>query len=100
VCLPDYQGVGIGNALFTFVASLWKGLGYRAFSCTGHPAEIRSRLRSNVWTMTRAPGHTARDTGMHAGTMAKRRATNRLTASFEYCGPALDKAIARSVLGA
>lgn len=27
VCLPDYQGVGIGNALFTFCASLWKGLG-------------------------------------------------------------------------
>lgn len=99
VCLPDYQGVGIGNALFTFCASLWKGLGYRAFSCTGHPAEMRTRARSPHWKMTRPPGHTARDTGKHAGTMAKRRATGRLTASFEYIGPALDARLAQSILG-
>src|SRR5205085_2263814 len=62
VCLPDYQGVGIGAALFNHSARLWAGLGYRVFSCTGHPAEIKSRLKSGLWKMTRKPGFTAADT--------------------------------------
>lgn len=98
VCLPDYQGVGIGNALFTFAASLWKGLGYRAFSATGHPAEIAHRKRSELWRMTRGPGFTARDTGRHARWMAKSRASSRLTASFEYVGPALERERAKACL--
>ena len=40
VTLPDYQGVGIGHALSGLVASLWRGLGYRALSTTTHPALI------------------------------------------------------------
>jgi len=55
VTLPDYQGVGIGNALSDFVASLWTALGYRASSTTTHPAMIRARLRSPNWEMRRAP---------------------------------------------
>ena len=55
VTLPDYQGVGIGNALSDFVASLWAGLGYRAISTTTHPAMIRARLRSPNWQMHRKP---------------------------------------------
>ena len=96
VCLPDYQGVGIGNALFTFAASLWAGLGYRAFSCTGHPAEMRHRARSPLWKMTRAPGFTsARRSGLpiNAG-----HAHNRLTASFEYVGPPLPREHAMALL--
>ena len=55
VTLPDYQGVGIGNALSAFVASLWKGLGCRALSTTTHPAMIAARCRSPLWRMTRRP---------------------------------------------
>jgi len=95
VCLPDYQGVGIGNALFSFVASMWAGLGYRAFSNTGHPAEIKHRMRSPLWKLTRAPSMTAK--GNHS--IDKRRASSRLTASFEYAGPALPRAQAEQVLG-
>lgn len=87
VCLPDYQGVGIGNALFTYVASMWAGLGYRCFSTTGHPAEIAHRIRSPLWRMSRAPSKTAADANVHI----KARATNRFTAGFEYIGPALSK---------
>jgi energy-coupling factor transporter ATP-binding protein EcfA2 len=94
VCLPDYQGVGIGNALFSFAASLWRGLGYRAFSNTGHPAEIAHRLRSPLWKLTRAPSRTAR--GRHS--IDRARASNRLTASFEYVGEALDRRRALEVL--
>jgi ABC-type ATPase involved in cell division/GNAT superfamily N-acetyltransferase len=103
VCLPDFQGVGIGNALFTFCAALWKGLGYRVFSCTGHPAEVGRRRRSPDWRMTRAPSFTARDGSKdHSETFrryAARRASSRLTASFEYVGPALDRSEAVRVSG-
>jgi ABC-type lipoprotein export system ATPase subunit len=98
VCLPDFQGVGIGNALFTFCASLWKSLGYRAFSCTGHPAEINRRIRSIDWKMTRKPGRTANDTGRLASSLNKCRASNRITASFEYVGPLMNRNIAERIL--
>lgn len=91
VTLPDYQGLGIGNAVSAAVASLWKGLGYRALSTTTHPALIRSRLRSPLWRMIRAPSLAgSRDVMRHADT--------RLTAGFEYIGPALSPNLARALL--
>ena len=87
--LPDYQGVGIGNALSDFVASLWTGLGYRALSTTTHPAMIRSRLRSANWTMHRAPSFASGNEGR------LKHATTRLTAGFRYIGLALPFAAAR-----
>lgn len=104
VCLPDYQGVGIGNALFTFAASLWAGLGYRAFSNTGHPAEMNARARNPNWRMTRAPSQSSRDGGRSAALQVvrerftKSRATSRLTASFEYVGPPLSRERASMIL--
>jgi GNAT superfamily N-acetyltransferase len=96
VCLPDYQGVGIGNALFTRVASMWRGLGYRAVSGTGHPAEIAHRSRSPNWRMTSAPKRHRR--GKHGSDST--RAINRLVASFEYIGPAMSKHDAKAQLEA
>ncbi len=94
VCLPDYQGVGIGNALFSYLASMWSGLGYRAFSNTAHPAEINSRARNPNWKITRMPGFTAK--GNHG--IDKTRASTRLTASFEWVGAALGEHQAKEVL--
>src|SRR5262245_60035186 len=92
VTLPDYQGVGIGAALSSFCASLWKALGYRALSTTTHPAFIAARRRSKQWRLTRKPsfarGHERRI----------RHATTRLTAGFEYVGPALDYATTRGLM--
>jgi GNAT superfamily N-acetyltransferase len=96
VCLPDYQGVGIGNALFTRVASMWRGLGFRAVSGTGHPAEIAHRSRSPNWRMTSAPKRHRR--GKHGSDST--RAINRLVASFEYIGPAMPKPDAKAQLEA
>jgi len=92
VTLPDYQGIGIGNALSDFVASLWAGLGYRAISTTTHPAMIRARLRSPNWQMHRAPSFAV----AHEGRI--RHATTRLTAGFRYVGPALARSAARALL--
>ena len=91
VTLPDYQGIGVGNALSDFVASLWAGLGFRAISTTTHPAMIRSRLRSPNWTMRRRPAFAPR-----AGKL--RHAATRLTAGFQYVGPPLALAAARALL--
>jgi ABC-type molybdenum transport system ATPase subunit/photorepair protein PhrA/GNAT superfamily N-acetyltransferase len=93
VCLPDYQGVGIGGALFTTIASMWKGLGFRPFSNTAHPAEIAQRIRSPHWSLRRAPSRTAKDKA------TKARATNRMTASFEYVGPAMNVGEAKQLSG-
>ena len=92
VTLPDYQGVGIGNALSAFVAALWTGLGYRALSTTTHPAMIRSRLASRDWTMHRRPS-LARSRKARL-----RHATTRLTAGFTYTGPPLPRAFALALL--
>ena len=96
VILPPWQGVGVGMALSGWVASLWRGLGYRAISATAHPGYARSRLRSAHWRLTRAPSlarHTRQ--GLEA---RMSRAANRLTAGFEYIGPAMDAKVARSML--
>lgn len=105
VCLPDYQGVGIGNALSAFVGSLMKATGKHYYSTTGNPAMIAHRARSPLWAMRRKPSRNPADGGDLAGTgplsiercrdlhisQAKRvgnaRATDRLTAGFEYVGP-------------
>jgi GNAT superfamily N-acetyltransferase len=96
VTLPDYQGVGIGNAVSATVAALWRGLGYRALSTTTHPAMIRSRCASPLWRMHRAP---ALASGRERKLKRLRHATTRLTAGFEYLGPALPRSLALALLG-
>lgn len=91
VCLPDFQGVGIGNALSSTIASMWAGLGYRATSTTTHPGMIQSRQRSPLWAMTRPPTlNTGKDPAM-------RHATTRLTSGFAYVGPIMQKNIAAAL---
>lgn len=89
VCLPDYQGVGIGMALSNYVASIYaaKGLPYR--SVTTHPAMISYRKSSPLWATIRKPStprplHRKR----HAGhNRMPQSAMNRLTATHQYIGP-------------
>jgi GNAT superfamily N-acetyltransferase len=87
VCLPDFQGVGIGNALSEFVASLYKATGKPYFSRTSHPAFIRHRAKSPLWHMSGKPSLGSPHRGFKDG---KERASseNRITASFQYVGPA------------
>lgn len=94
VCLPDFQGLGLGNALFNTIAKMWAGLGYRVFSGTAHPAEIKKRVESANWRMTRAPSRTAKDK------RTKSRATNRLTCGFEYTGEGMPTEEAKKLYAA
>jgi energy-coupling factor transporter ATP-binding protein EcfA2 len=94
VTLPDYQGVGIGMAVSSFCASLWKGLGQRATSTTTHPAFIAARMRSPDWRMIRRPGLG----GGRSKIRGLKHALTRLTAGFEYVGPPLDCRLAKLIL--
>jgi len=85
VCLPDFQGLGIGNAMSEFVASLFRATGKPYRSVTSHPAMLRHRAASKKWKMTRPPGYGHRHTLAH---LADTGSTRRMTASFEYVGPA------------
>lgn len=85
VCLPDFQGVGIGNAMSEFVASMYRAVGRPYYSTTSHPAMIRHRAKSPLWRMNRAPSRNSPHAGMKR--MAATTASGRLTAGFEYVGP-------------
>lgn len=94
VCLPDYQGIGIGTSMISFLAGMWKARGYRVFQTSSHPALIHDKTKSNLWRLTRVPSMTPR--GKHQADI--HRASARLTASFEYEGPAMERKLAERLM--
>lgn len=92
VCLPDFQGLGIGNAMSEFVASLFAATGKPYGSVTSHPAMIRHRARSRQWRMIRRPSRVIcsgrANPARRFGGMDRTLSWRRLTASFEYIGGA------------
>lgn len=87
VCLPDFQGIGIGNAMSEFIASLFVVSGKPYFSSTGHPGMIRYRSRSTHWRMRRAPARVP-PSGKRSTVRSHKLAVDRFTAGFEYVGAA------------
>lgn len=90
VCLPDFQGVGIGTAMSEFVASMFVATGKPYFSTTSHPAMIRHRANSVLWKMHRKPGMVSRSgpASRETTAMADTISRGRNTAGFEYVGAA------------
>ncbi|MBX9652076.1 ABC transporter ATP-binding protein [bacterium] len=86
ICLPDFQGVGIGNGMSEFVASLFRATGRPYRSVTSSPAMIRHRARSPHWKMTRSPSRIASEPRLRQ--FRRSSSIRRMTASFEYVGPA------------
>lgn len=99
VVVPDYQGVGIGNRLSEFCASIWTGLGGRAFSTTGHPAMIRYRSKSAHWKRIRlGMVQPYRGGGLLKG--KHKQSSDRFTGGFQYIGPTMDRSQAAAFLSA
>lgn len=102
VCLPDFQGVGIGNKMSEFLGGLCRAMAYRFMSTTSHPAMIAYRRRSPLWNTHRETSFVARP-GKTSGMVFTRQSaagtvsSNRITAGFEYIGPELDRALARKI---
>jgi len=106
VTLPEWQGVGIGNALSAYVASLYVGKTGIYRSVTSHPAMIAHRCRSPLWKMIRKPSLVGKAPGqiqlpdgrIRTPRRAPGRGDNipgtyggdRLTAGFIYVGPRND----------
>jgi GNAT superfamily N-acetyltransferase len=88
VVLPDYQGVGIGRRLLTFVAEFYKRQSHAPFIIiTSNPQLIRGGLKG--WRVTR----TGRCGNVNNAAFQRRMAgvytnssQNRLTVSLEYLG--------------
>jgi len=89
VCLPDFQGVGIGNALNEFVAGMYRATGKPFRSVTAHPAMVMHRARSSKWRMFRKPGLMPKLGKRGSPSLSKEMARDRMTASFEFVGEPL-----------
>lgn len=101
VCLPDFQGVGIGNALSEFVGSMMVATGKSFFSTTGHPGMIAHRRKSRFWKCVREPkvGKPRSENAPGSCGMRKTIAFDRITGGFEYVGPSRpDEARAAGIL--
>lgn len=97
VCLPDYQGIGIGNAMSAYMGALCRGMGFRYMSQTSHPAMITSRNNSSDWVMTRKPSLIHSPHSATSDVRTWRVQMNRNTASFEYIGEPLSQNEARRI---
>ena len=101
VCLPDFQGVGIGNVMSDTIASVYTALGFRYMSQTSHPAMIASRNKSPHWKMTKTPTwktpKKGKTSSMKGAWLTKQR--TRLVASFEYAGAPMERLEALKLMG-
>lgn len=86
VVFPDYQGVGIGNAVSEYVASLMSATGKPFSSVTQAPAMVAHRAKSPKWSVGRKMGFVRY--GVHSGkpSLNKNVSCNRFTATFRYIG--------------
>lgn len=99
VTLPDYQGVGIGNALSDYLSGMWRALDYRVISTTSNPAMVRSRNASQHWSMQRKASRTSAGSDNPLRGLSGSRASGRLSSGFEYIGPALPADEAHRLMG-
>lgn len=97
VCLPDFQGIGIGSHLADYVGSIMKSTDKPVFRTLAHPAVIHAANKSPNWKMIRKPSRTAFAGVSTSRTTSRYLATNRFTAGFEYVGKSISKEQARLI---
>lgn len=100
VCLPDYQGVGIGNALSSYIGAVCRGIGWSFISQTSHPSMMRTRARSMDWRMIAKPNRTTKSMPKGESLVARdarQVTTSRIRATFEYIGAALPRTEAERI---
>lgn len=91
VVLPDFQGVGIGNRVSEYCASVLRSCGFRVYSTTSHPSMIHYRNQSSKWRTCRF-GRAA--PASKKGFIRKSLSSTRVTASFEYVGKKIPRDLA------
>ena len=97
VCLPDYQGVGIGLKLEEHIVSCLVALGWDYIGASSHPARMAYCCKSDNWLMIRKPKVSTN----HAGTSGRNavKYLGRMVATFRYVGPPARVDDARALVG-
>lgn len=85
VCLPDFQGVGIGNKFAELIGSIFRATGKKYSTTTSHPAMIYHRAKSKLWHMNRKPSRLSAHRSSES--LAAKDSSRRRTAGFRYVGP-------------
>lgn len=88
---PEWQGVGVGVWLCSYLAGCWKASGRAMSIVTGHRGMIRALTRSGHWRCSR--GLSTTKWYIKEQKFDVYRATDnarRLTASFVFTGPAVE----------
>lgn len=103
VTLPDFQGVGMGNALSGCVARMYRAMGYRYRSISSHPSANGFRAQSPMWTRT-GMAEIGTPMSSRSGKLTGQRWRNssmnqRMMQTFEYVGDAMNVDDARRLLG-
>lgn len=93
VVLPDFQGIGLGNKFVEHIGGCFRATGKPFFIATAQPALVHYFAKSTLWRMSKKPGKNTPHKGSvataaAAGGLRKPHAGTRLTAGFEYLGPA------------
>src|SRR3990167_9317651 len=84
VCLPDFQGLGLGPILCDRLGAAYKSLGFRFRNYPAHPSFIRTHFDSDNWRLIKRPGiFRSRPS---ATSSIERGFGGRPCAIFEYCG--------------
>jgi len=78
VCLPDFQGIGIGHALQAKIASMYACVGEFTMKISA-PAVIAHAMRSPDWQIMGKPDR-------YKGSNGKGSDSPRIGASFRWCG--------------
>jgi ABC-type lipoprotein export system ATPase subunit len=95
VCLPDFQGVGLGSAVSEAIAAIYTGLGFTYYSRSGHPAMIHHRTRSRSWRL--CGSISALSCPKQKGKFRKTESFGRLSASFAYVGAEVPPGVGQRV---
>lgn len=100
VCLPDYQGVGIGTRMADYTAGILTALGFTVHSVASHPARVAYNAASPYWLLRHQPTLQRQQDPRNIASMGRlgTRASGRITTSFEYVGPRLTRIRAQEVM--
>lgn len=92
VCLPDYQGAGIGMKLEEYIASCLKAIGWDYIGASSHPVRNHYCAKSDLWKMIAKPAVNYNKNrgkkGYPSGGLGNYfQYLGRLVATFRYVGP-------------
>jgi len=84
VILPDFQGVGLGAFLLSFVANHYKNNGFKFFLTTANPALLHFFQSSGEWRLKRVGR--SQSSGKNSARADMIKNLRRKTTSWEYIG--------------